>query len=202
MANVNKPMGLSPVKTLGANNWNAQTNLYYIAQSDSNAYAPGDPVVSVSGGADANGVPGVTLATAGASNRIRGVIVGVGTSEGLIADPKNLDQIVIPATKTKPYYVMVCDDPSTVFEVQEWSGSGSTAWTAADIGKNVNLKSGTNNGFYSAWTLDDTAASATTVNNQVRLIGIARRPDNAFGAYCKFLVMINQHELALPGAGV
>ncbi|MBK7424878.1 MAG: hypothetical protein IPJ48_18360 [Propionivibrio sp.] len=60
--------------------------------------------------------------TSGAS---RGVIVGFGTNAGnayaaapLGADPDGLGITQIPATKTKAYFVWVCDDPTTVFEAQ------------------------------------------------------------------------------------
>jgi hypothetical protein len=195
MSNANKPQGLAPVKSLTGATWNGQANVYYIPTSDStNAYAIGDPVATLSGGADANGVSAVVLATAGSTHPIRGVIIGIGTSETLVADPNNLSLTTIPATKLYPYYVVVVDDPHVIFEVQEFSGSGSTNFTAADIGKNVNLKAGTNNGFISGWTLDDTAATAADATRQTQLLGIRRTADNAFGSYCKFYVRINLHE--------
>lgn len=198
MANVNQPKGLWPTQYLNGAPWNGQARLYYIASTDSNAYAIGDPVAS-SGSGDTNGVPGVTLATAGTGNAIRGVIVGCGTSEGLMADPNNLNTTVIPATKSQAYYVMVVDDPNVIFEVQE-VGTG-TALTAAEIGLNANLASGTNNGYQSGWQLaNDSEGSGSTI--QVRLLGLVRRQKNAFGAYAKWLVKINNHELAAGTAGV
>ena len=204
MANLNKPAGLSLVRHLVGNAGYGQMNEYFIPSSDTNAYAIGDPVKTLTNAADANGVSAVTLAVAGDSAVIRGVIVGMG---GLVDgapgfDPNNLALTVIPATKTYGYYVMVVDDPYAIFEVQEFSGAGSTNFTAADIGKNCNLKAGANNGFISGWVLDDTAASATTSTRQVRLLGITRRADNVFGNYCKFLVMINNHEFKAAVAGV
>lgn len=204
MANINKPSGLLPVRYLNGAPWTSSANLYYIPSTDTNAYAIGDPVKTLTGAADANGVSAVTLATAGSGNAVRGAIISAGAAVegGAMFDPLNLNTTVIPATKTKAYYVMVVDDPMVIFEMQELSGGSSTNFTAADIGKNVNLKSGTNNGYVSAWTVDDTAASATTSAYQLRLLGIARRPDNAFGNYCKFLVLINNHEFKAAVAGV
>lgn len=204
MANLNKPSGLSPYRYMNGAMFNGQGTVYYIASTDTNAYAIGDPVVTSSGNADANGVSAVTLATAGASNVLRGVILSMGgTVEGaMYGDPVNLNTTIIPATKTQSYYVMVADDPNILFLCQEFSGAGSTNFTAADIGKGCNLKSGTNNGFISQWVLDDTAVSSTSSTRQVRLMGIERTTDNAFGSYCKFVVKINQHELAAATAGV
>lgn len=204
MANINKPSGLSPVRHLMGGAMTGQGGTYFIPSTDTNAYAVGDPVKTLTNAADANGCSAVTIAVAGDSQVLRGVIVGMG---GLIEaatgfDPDSLNTTVIPAIKTQGYYVLVEDDPYCIFEVQEFSGAGSTNFTAADIGKNCNLKAGTNNGFISGWVLDDTAASATTSTRQVRLLGIARRADNAFGNYCKYLVMINNHELKAAVAGV
>ena len=198
MANANRPSGLSPVRFLTGAAWNGQASTYYIASTDNNAFAIGDPVAS-SGSADSNGVPGITLATAGTGNPIRGVIVGLGTQESLMADPSNLNTTVVPATKTKAYYALVADDPSIIFEVQE-IGTG-TALTAAEVGLNANLASGTNNGYLSGWVLDN-SGEAVGATIQVRLLGLARRQDNAFGQYAKWLVKINNHELAAGTAGI
>lgn len=202
MANVNKPAGLSPVKHLITGPYNGQANIYRIISTNGSAFAIGDPVKTDTGNADANGVSSIALGVAGDGAVLRGVCIGFGRYEGLQADPGNLDSTIVPATKTHDYYALVVDDPWVVFEVQEFSGGGSTNFTAADIGKNCNLKAGTNNGYVSAWTLDDTAVSATTSSRQVKLLGISRRVDNVFGSYCKFLVQINNHELKAGVAGV
>lgn len=204
MANINRPQGLSPYTYLNANPYEGQGRVYYIPKTDGNAYAIGDPVKTLTGAADSNGVNAVTIAVAGDGNAIRGVIIGMGgTVEGaMYGDANNLNVTVIPATKTYGYYVMVCDDSDVLFVVQEFSGTGSTNFTAADIGKNCNLKAGTNNGFISGWVLDDTAVSATAATRQVKLMGIQRTPDNAFGSYCNFIVRINNHELNGGTAGV
>lgn len=204
MANINKPTGLSPFQDISTAPYMGSVNTYFIPQTDTNAYAIGDPVATATGAASADGYSAVTLATAGSSALLRGVIVSMGgtVAGAMFGDPNALNIIVIPATKTQAYYVAVCDDPSVLFEIQENSGASSTNFTSADIGKGCNLKSGTNNGYVSGWTLDDTAASSTSNTRQVRLMGIAHRSDNAFGAYCKFIVMINQHELNFPSSGV
>jgi len=198
MANANKPMGLSPVQYLSGAPWSGQARTYYIASTDVNAFAIGDPVAS-SGSADANGVPGITLATAGTGNPLRGVIVGLGTKESLMADPNNLNTTVAPATKTQDYYALVVDDPNVIFEVQE-IGTG-TYLTAAAVGLNANLASGANNGYASGWLVDN-AGEGTGATIQVRLLGLVRRQGNAFGQYAKWLVKINNHELSAGTDGI
>lgn len=200
MANINAPSGLAPVRYLNGAPWNGQARLYCILQANGSAYAIGDPVTA-GGTADDNGVPNVVLATAGTGNQVTGVIVSAGgiTNGGFMADPTNLNTTVIPATKTKNYYVMVVDDPNVIFEIQE--GGAGAALTKADIMNNFNLLSGTNSGYLSGWTLDN-ASAANTATLQLKLLGLAQRKDNTFGAYAKWLVKINNHTFGAGTAGV
>jgi hypothetical protein len=189
MPNVDRPTGLSPVKYKGGAAYNGSANLYCIPAASTSGFAVGDPVVT-GGSADGNGVP--TIALAAATGAIRGVIVGLGTKAGLIANPSNLDSTVRPAAaQSTDWYALVVDDPDVVFEVQEVSGG--TALTAAEVGFNSNLVLGTNNGYTSTWEVDN-AAEAVTATLQVKLLGLAQRPDNAFGEHAKWLVLINNHE--------
>jgi hypothetical protein len=195
MANVSKIAGLVPVQYANGNPWNGQARTYYIPSTDTNAYAIGDPVSSLAAGSDANGVPGVVLNTV--PNALRGVIVGVGAYETLMADPNNLNTIVVPATKTHAYYVMVVDDPDVIFAIQE----SGTALTAASAGLNANLNPGANNGYVSGWTILNSSV-ATTATLQLKLWGLVRTADNAFGTSAKWLVTINNHERSAGTAGV
>jgi hypothetical protein len=167
-----------------------------LASGESNAIAIGDPVAS-SGSADSNGVPGITLATAGTGNPIRGVVVGLGKYENLMANPANLDTTVRTASTSA--YALVADDPYIIFEVQE-IGTG-TPLSAAEVGLNANLVSGANNGYISGWLLDN-SGETTTATLQVRLLGLSRRSDNAYGAYAKWRVLINNHELKAGTVGI
>ncbi len=193
MANANRPSGFSPVQYLNGSPWNGQARIYSIAAAYTTALYIGDPVKS-SGTADANGVPGIVLgATTGA---LRGVIVGLGSAEGLIANPKNLDITYRPAAaQATDWYAMVVDDPDVLFEVQE--NANGTALAATEIGLNTISVSGTGSGFVSGWMLASAtdATPANTATLQLRLMGLVRRQQNAFGAYAKHLVKINVHEL-------
>ena len=189
MANANTPFGLAPVEYLGGAQWNGKARRYYIPSTDGNAYAIGDPVV-LAGSADANGVASVVLATPGSA--LLGPIVGMGGMAygGPSVDPTNLNTTVIPATKTKAYYVLVADDPNIIFEVQE-IGTG-TQLTADEVGLNCNLVAGTNSGYLSGWLLTN-STEATTNTLDVKLLGLKQVAGNAFGAYAKWLVLINNH---------
>lgn len=199
MANANIPSGLSPVGYLNGSPWNGQVRRYYIPSSDTNAYAIGDPV-TLAGSADAKGVPSVVLWTAGSG--MIGPVMGMGGPSygGMSGDPTNLNTTVIPATKTKDYYILVADDANIIFEVQE-IGTG-TALDAAAVGLNANLVAGTNNGYISGALLTNDS-EATTVGLDVKLLGLSQSvTPNAFGAYAKWRVKINNHLYAVGHVGV
>lgn len=190
MANANAPFGLAPVEYLSGAKWNGQVRRYYIPSSDTNAYAIGDPV-TIAGNADSRGIASVVLATPGSA--MLGPIMGMGglAYGGMSGDPTNLNTTVIPAIKTKAYYVLVADDPNIIFEAQE-IGTG-TPLDAAAVGLNVNMVAATNSGFLSSWVLTNTT-EATTVTLDCKLLGLSQRnPNNTFGAYAVWNVLINNH---------
>jgi hypothetical protein len=199
MANENRPSGLSPVNMITGAPYNGQARLYCILAAQTGAFAIGDPVITDTvGGADADGVPAITNAIA--TGPLRGVIVGLAETKGAGAIISNPNSTIRSAgAKAINWYAMVVDDPTVVFEVQE-IGTG-TALTAADIGLNADLVPGVNNGFVSGWMLGNTT-EAVTIGLQVRLLGLAQRPDNAFGPFAKHLVKINNHELAAGNVGI
>ncbi len=192
MANANKPSGFTPVRYLNGAPWTGAANIYSIAASYGTELAIGDPVIS-SGTADTNGVPGIALAAA--TGAVRGVIVGLGRYEGLVANPSNLDTTKRPASDPNVWYALVVDDPMVVFEIQEKANTVQLA--ATEVGLNtvpILAAAGT---YCSGWLLASTtdATAATTATLQLRLLGLARKPNNAFGAYAKWLVKFNVHEL-------
>jgi len=194
MANANRPSGFTPVQYLNGAPWNGQARIYAIAAAYATALYIGDPVITA-GSADANGVP--TIALAAAAGGVRGVIVGLGTAEGLMANPANLDITYRPgAAQSKVWYAMVADDPNIVFEVQE--NANGTALTAAEIGLNTISILSAGNGYVSGWMIASTtdATAAVTATLQVKLLGLSRKLNNTFGAYAKHLVQFNVHELS------
>lgn len=198
MANANRPTGLSPVGSILGAPFNGRVSLYSIAAAYASAdLYIGDPVIS-SGTADSSGRQGITLAAA--TGPIRGVIVGIGKDPNFLANPGNLDITYRPAAaQTTDWYALVCDDPTTVFEVQE-VGTG-TPLTATAVGLNTNLVLGTGNGFVSGWLLDN-ATEDVTLALQCRILGLSQRIDNAYGQYAKWLVKINNHELLAGTVGL
>jgi len=200
MANVSQPKGFVPSRYLDGSAWNGATNTYYIPPTDVAQYNIGDPVKTVAGG-DANGIPAVIKAAG--TDTVRGVIIGVqlaGLNNPSIQGT-NLDLTLqnIPAAKTKGYYVMVADDPTILWEVQD---DGLSALTATACNKNASftVANPTAPGQNSASVLT-TASVAVTSTLNLKIVGLVQKPDNAFGVYAKWIVRFNQHELngATPG---
>ena len=201
MANANKPWGLKPVKSLISGDYDGRGNVYHIPSTDSTySYFVGD-AVALSGTGDANGIPDVAKFVPGAGEASSGVngaapvgvIIAIGTNaQGPWINPSDLTKIWAPQTKAVDYYCLVADDPWLIFEIQD-TGTG-TALAAVDIGLNCRLAytAAPSTGYVSSTTLDN-ANKGTTIGMDVRLLGLAREPGNAFGAYAKWLVMFNGH---------
>ena len=181
MANGNAPWGLIPRRHRTSETENGGLNEYSVDTAYATALFMGDPVI-ISGTGDAQGVPGVVLATAGATNRITGVIVGFRPNPSIVANG------YMPASTGG--YVLVADNPDAEFEVQEDSVGG--ALTTASIGLNCDLISAAGNTFLkrSQWMLDSSTAG-TGATLQVRIVGLEQRADNELGTYAKWLVRLN-----------
>lgn len=202
MANSNVPSGFTPVGYLNGAQWNGQTRLYSIDAAYGTALYIGDPVIS-GGSSDVYGVPNIAIgATTGA---LRGVITGLydsGSTVGLpggvsVGNIGNPNLVYRPASHANVWYASVADDPNIIFSVQE--ESNGTQLAAAQVGLNQISKSGTGNGFVSGWMIPSATGATpnTTATLQLRLLGLAQMPGgtNVFGAYAKWLVQINVHEL-------
>lgn len=203
MPNAIGSRGFVPSRYRSGVNYTGATNLYHIPASDGNQYNPGDAVKS-SPNADANGVPDVTKVTNG-TDAVRGVIVGILTSQpgGTSIMGINLDltvQNTPGAGKQHDYYVMVADDPSIIFELQD---DGVNPLTAASSNKNASftvlnpVSPQQNSG-----TVLNTSTVATTSTLNLRIMGLVQKPNNSFGANANWLVTFNQHEYMGNTSGV
>ncbi len=194
MANVSKVAGLKPVGYLNGSPWNGQARKYYVPATNATAIYVGDPV-TLTGDGDTNGVPGVVTGAAGAA--IIGVVVGVVVADaGVSLQGTTIDLTRRSLPVSTAGYVLVADDPNIIFEVEEGvSGGAGTALTSAAIGLNANLvlKAAPTATYQdSGWVVDNSTEAATATLN-VKLLGLAQREDNAFGAAAKWLVKINNH---------
>jgi hypothetical protein len=203
--NPSKPAGLSPVRYLNGAKYDGKGNVYSIAASDTNPYFPGDLVIPTNTG-DANGIPGVTLATAG--NTAVGVVVAVGTllGTGYLApggpyiNPNNLNIVNRPSgAQSTVYYALVSDDPNIIYEIQE--GGAGTNLTTAACNNNANIVyAAPATGVNVSGTQLNNASVATTATLNLKILRLAQRVDNHFvtspatgGGAQKWEVIINNH---------
>lgn len=201
MPNANKPSGLSPVEYLNGSPWNGQGNPYVILAAVTNALFVGDPVALVAGGGDATGLAAVDLCAAGAT--AVGVIMAIGTiPNGPYINPNDLTKVSRPSgAQAVNYYALVCDDPNVVFEIQE-VGTG-TPLAAADINLNANwVNASPAAGVAVSATMLDNTTEAVTSTLNTKILGLVRRADNAFGAFAKWRVLINNHAYRTGIAGI
>lgn len=191
MANANIPRGLVPLAYSSGAPYSGGIQVYYVPPGSPNALFVGDPLVVLDGQADANGVPAVGIATAGASGYITGSMQGVANNAGeLVQTVLQNSPVYLPAGQAG--YVYVADDPNLVFLVQEDSVGGALAAGAAS--KNINLVAGAGslvNGF-SGWQAQSSSAG-TAATGQMRLLRAYQSIDNAVGANAKWLARINLH---------
>jgi hypothetical protein len=201
MANVNSPFGLKPVRKLDASPYNGELKMYLIPSSDASNRFIGDPL-DVAGSANSavlNGfaigtLPTAKIATAGSTNRILGVLMGVRRPVNISDDLRLMYRVASTDT-----IVMVALANNTIFEVQ-----ADEDIEIADMGSNANLVAGsggsTATGF-SSWQLDSSSVG-TGATLQVHIDRLVLREDNAVGNYAKVEVSINLPRISPDTAGV
>lgn len=196
MANANFPRGLVPYRHVSGGYYNGSFDVYYVPASDANNIFVGDPVVGVTNSSDGAGTPTATIATAGSSNYILGVCIGL-----VNAGAPNLPEFTI--TRDLPVYrqasvasyIAVVNDANVLYEVQEDSNGG--AMVSGASGRNVNLVAGSGNTAYgtSGWQLQSSSL-ATTATLQMRIVRLLQQTDNLVGANAKWLCKINLNALS------
>lgn len=196
MANANIPRGLIPSRHRNGAPYNGAARMYYVPATYATALYVGDPVIPVTGAADANGIHTVQLATAGGGAYTLGPIVSV-VSGGNPPIVNTFDKTVYrPASVAG--YVLVADDPDLLFEMQEDSLPSSAGQMGIGAGgRNADLISGTGSTAtgYSGWLIDSSTL-ATTNTLQLRIVEAVDRADNDPTIdYAKWLVAINLHSM-------
>lgn len=187
MANANIPQGLRAVADASGRPYSGGLKRYALLVGETNDLYPGDPVI-IGGSADADGVPSIVKATAGATNRITGAIVGFEPTPSIIANGYRVGATVA--------YALVCDDPNALYEIQ------ATTLAIADLEANSILASGTGSRITGSGWYMDTGTKGTNATYQLRIVGVSQRPDNALGQYCKALVRLNLPTEVAIGDGV
>lgn len=201
MANTSKIRGFIPVKHVNGSPYNGQANIYYVPSSDGTALFVGDPV-KLAADANSQGIQQVTKATAGAA--VLGVVVGViNTKFDPVAGNMSGGSVSLDTPVYRPastgQYVLVCDAPDVVYEVEAVTGSNASySFAVADVGQNADLSTvaGSTVTGTSAAALD-MATKNTTATLQWKILGVVQRPDNEItGNATKVLVKINNAQLS------
>lgn len=205
MANSNAPRGLIPYRHYSGSPYNGSVNIYYVPASNGTAIYVGDPVQTVTGAADNQGIPSVRVITAG-----NGTDTGIGTYGliGAMVGVVNGGQPTITLLQSSPVYlpastagyILVSDDPEALYEVQEngsMAGAGPT-YTSGSVpgpGKNVDLVSGTGSTVtgYSGWQLGSSSLSTNAL--QMKVLRLLVQADNALGTNAKWLCRVNLNQL-------
>lgn len=164
-------------------------NEYYVSASDTSTLAVGDPVrtdgnVFVGRLPDSRVSHGMLHVTKAASGQaVRGVVVGI------VAGPDANNLQSLPATKTRPYCVLVNDNPQALWDVQ----ANNAVPLSAMAGMYASYAVGAPLGSVSSTVVDSSSIGAT-VNDL--LIAEVLRND---GANSLLRVAFVQHEMAAAG---
>lgn len=196
MANANVARGILPYRHFDGSVWNSSGNVYYVPAGYATALFIGDPVVMLQSQNDANGVPGVAIATAGSGNTILGSVIGiVPYGNPMVSVTRDLP-IYHPASTAQ--YILVCDDPTVLYAVQD-DGLAATSNPQNWPGKNGNLSAGAGSTFtgYSGWQLNTSGIATGNSTFQVRIMRLLDQADNAQPptANAKWLVKLNNYQL-------
>lgn len=194
MANSNVASGIRPVNQFGTP-WSGQGLLVAFPASQAGNIFLGDPLIAL-GGTDAFGVPLMGIASAGNNNPIMGAFNGIMNGPAGSGVTVTRDLPVYRQASILNYGYLYAD-PNDLFVVQEDSVGGAIAASAAGFA-NGNLVAGagsTVSGF-SGWMLQSSSVSSSANTGfQVKIIGLARGPDNAVGNFAKWIVRLNNPQL-------
>lgn len=195
MASVSRIAGFRPVKTITGAAWNGQANLYFVPSSDSTVIMVGDAVKLLGDARAATGVPTVTRA--GATDVAVGIVVGIVFSG--VGDANNIPPVTdlntpVYRRASTDRYLLVCDDPNVVYEVQYAGTSVAAATITANVGLNgqFTTTAGSTTSGSSGMQLDSSGL-ATTATLPLKVVGFPARPDNIPGdTYFSYYVKLNQ----------
>lgn len=188
MANSNIPNGFTPVMMANGSPYQGKGRRYY-KDATAGIIGIGDAVVRVVSSSDPQGGPEIVKHTVG--SYVTGVVVAI---DPVMTDLNKVGYLAAADSG----YVYVEDDPMVIFEVQE-AGSGS-ALAVTDVGKHIDSITAANANTVIGRSVDCIDNNAKATDNTWIIKGLVNRPDNAVGAYAKWLVQANLHTEANAGA--
>ena len=194
MASVSRANGFRPVKTVLGAPSSGQANVYFVPSSDSTVIMVGDAVKLAGDARAATGAPTVTRC--GATDVPVGIVVGIlFTGVGDLTNMPPVNDLNTPVYRraSTDRYLLVCDDPNIVYEVQYAGTSVSAATITANVGLNgqFTTTAGSTTSGASGMQLDSSGL-ATTATLPLKIVGFANRPDNIPGdVYFSYFVKLN-----------
>ena len=196
MASVSRINGFRPVKSITGAPYNGGANVYFIPASDSSVVMVGDAVKLLGDARTASGVPTVTRISAATDIPV-GIVVGILFS-GIANEATNMPPVndlntPVYRRASTDRYVLVCDDPNMVYEVQYAGTSVAAATITANVGLNgqFTVTAGSTASGSSGQQLDS-AGLATTATLPLKIVGFPNRPDNIPGdTYFSYWVKLN-----------
>ena len=194
MASVSRANGFRPVKTVLGAAYNGQSNVYFVPSTDSTVIMVGDAVKLAGDARAATGAPTVTRA--GATDVPVGIVVGIlftGVGDTTNMPPVNDLNTPVYRRASTDRYLLVCDDPNVVYEVQYAGTSVAAATITANVGLNgqFTTTAGSTASGASGMQLDSSGL-ATTATLPLKIVGFANRPDNIPGdVYFSYFVKLN-----------
>jgi hypothetical protein len=194
MASVSRANGFRPVKTVLGAAYNGQSNVYFVPSTDSTVIMVGDAVKLAGDARAATGAPTVTRS--GATDVPVGIVVGIlFTGVGDTTNMPPVSDLNTPVYRraSTDRYLLVCDDPNVVYEVQYAGTSVAAATITANVGLNgqFTTTAGSTASGASGMQLDSSGL-ATTATLPLKIVGFANRPDNIPGdVYFSYFVKLN-----------
>ena len=195
MSGVSRINGFRPVKTITGSPYNGQGNIYFLPAADASVVMVGDAVKLLGDARAATGVPTVTRISAATDIPI-GVVVGIlftGVGDTVNTPPVNDLNTPVYRRASTDRYVLVCDDPNVIYEVQYAGTSVAAATITANVGQNGQfvVTAGNTASGASGQQLDS-AGLATTATLPLKIVGFPNRPDNIPGdVYFSYYVKLN-----------
>jgi len=192
MGNVDDRFGLRPVGHLFGIDWSQSIEKCYVSSSYGTALFLGDPVDIDTTLTDKDPTAKhqtIMTATAGDSNYIYGVIVGIEPNRN------DLTKQYIPASTGG--YAYVCVDPYTIFHIRDDGGTALTYVTPGQNGVIIKSHTGSTVTGLSGVELDTGTSDAPAADdsNQLYIRRLANIEDNTLAARAIWEVLINIHRL-------
>lgn len=200
MSSVSRINGFRPVKSLTGPSYTGQADLAFVPAADSSVIMVGDAVKLLGDARSPTGAPTVTRVS-GATDIPYGVVVGILFSG--VGDTQNVPPVTdlntpVYRRASTDRYLLVCTDPTVIYEVQ-YAGTGVAAATiTANVGLNgqFTTTAGSTTSGASGMQLDS-AGLATTATLPLKIVGFPNRPDNVPGdQFFSYYVKLNTSQLA------